>query len=113
MDKVATWRGIRSGIESAMGGIISYSGTRNVFRRQYGFEAVVKGCRRIKAWLRFWNGDHDSFPMFLPLNMYREPDRAQILTTTDVPFASILVGARRVKLREQSLLGAFFYLSWC
>jgi len=48
MDKVATWLGIRFGIESAPSGCItSYSRVRDVFERQYGFRAVVEGCRQI------------------------------------------------------------------
>ena len=47
MDKVATWLGIRFGIESAPSGCItSYSGVIDVFGRQYGFRAVVEGCHR-------------------------------------------------------------------
>ena len=47
IDKVATSLSIQFGIESAPSGCItSYSGVIDVFGRQYGFRAVVEGCRR-------------------------------------------------------------------
>jgi len=48
MDKVATSRGIRSGVEFALGGCMtSNSEARDVFIRQYGFGAVAEDCRKI------------------------------------------------------------------
>ena len=35
-------------------------------------------------WLRFQNGDFESFPIFSQLDTCRDPGRGQILTTTDV-----------------------------
>ena len=48
--------------------------------------------------------------MFSPLHTSRDTSRGQILTPTDAPPASALVGARRGKVRERSLLGGFLCL---
>ena len=48
MDKVATWLGIRSRVKLALGDCVtSDSEARDIFGRQYGFEAVIEGCYRI------------------------------------------------------------------
>ena len=49
MDRISTWRSIRFEVELDLGGrITSDSRTRDIFVRQYGFGALVEGCRRIK-----------------------------------------------------------------
>ena len=51
--------------------------------------------------MRFQNGDPESFLMLLPMDTCRDPDRGHILTTTDPPSASALVGARRESERAE------------
>ena len=54
--------------------------------------------------------DPESFPMFRPLDMCRDPDSGRNVTTTDVPSAFAFVETRRGEVRARSLLEGLFCL---